>query len=163
MPKKDIKLNDLGAIFAGMERRLKTAEYKKALKFLLPKLRKKQTNVFATETDPETGKKWAPLKPATLAKKRRLKQSHKILVATGRMRSSMKTPGHPDNIARLMTTRKPRKTTLFWGTNVPYAKYHMKGTPNMAARPFIVGPSNKDMRAIMRVVTKEYSKKLRGK
>jgi len=122
-----ITSKELGTLVDGMGRRARTAEYKKALKKMLPKLRHLSVKAFATESEP-SGMKWQRLAPSTLIEKMRLGfGSKKILVRTGRLRSSVTRVNHPDNIAKFRTFKS--KTTLFWGTRTPYGVYHQSGEP----------------------------------
>lgn len=77
---------------------------------------------FDDRADPNTGRKWAPLKPATVAKKAKAGKPF-MLVWSGDMRSTI----------------KPRvgANTVSISSGVPYAKAHQKGTEFMAARPFL--------------------------
>lgn len=73
---------------------------------------------------------WAPLKPSTVA--RRGGRAHPILRtpgdAGGRLRRSLTTKGARDAV------RDITADSMTVGTRVPYAKYHQRGTKNMAQR-----------------------------
>lgn len=85
-------------------------------------IRKFVDDRFHTSTDP-LGRKWAPLKPATI--KRRRKGSRKILVNSSALRNSI----HAD----------PTPETIRWGTNKVYAGVQHFGSEklNITARGFL--------------------------
>lgn len=71
---------------------------------------------------------WAPLAPSTLASKIRRGESTSILEATGTLRDSLtrKTDGGHVELV------EPHQ--LIFGSQVPYAKYHQRGTRTMPRR-----------------------------
>lgn len=71
---------------------------------------------------------WAPLKPATVADKRRRGLDRRILHATLRLRRSLTQAGAPDGI-RVITAH-----SAAIGTTVPYARFHQSGTSKMPRR-----------------------------
>lgn len=95
------------------------------------------------------GTPWAPLKPATI--KRRRQGSSKPLVDTGTLRNSISV--------------RAGKKTLRVGTNVPYAGTHQFGGEHIPARPFLPisggtgghslmtgGPAGAEIEAIRRAI-----------
>lgn len=81
------------------------------------------------------------------------KLTSRLLVATGRLRSSLTTHGGD-------AEQTIRGTALYYGTNVPYAGYLQHGTGRMAARPFL-GVSRDTARALM-VLVDEYTTREAG-
>jgi len=82
---------------------------------------------IAVEKRSPDGAPWAPLKPSTIANRR--KRSSSILTDTGRLLGS---------ISHTATSRQ-----AIIGTNVEYAGFHQSGTRKMVARPFMgVSPAN---------------------
>jgi phage gpG-like protein len=82
---------------------------------------------FATEGRHASGG-WKPLKPATLASKRRRGLRMEILQATGDLMSSLTDRGDKN----MIFDAKP--TELVFGTSVPYAIFHQTGTRRMSRR-----------------------------
>ena len=97
-------------------------------------LERKANIRFVTQTDP-TGKKWAPLRPSTLARK---KAGLPILTNTGNLRASIAFLPPSDKEVRV----KP---------SVRYGIYHQTGTKRMVARPFM-GFEKGDAEAISRII-----------
>jgi phage gpG-like protein len=160
MAKERINLKSLGPLITKLGRDIRTIEYANLLKKLLPKLRKRQRSIFAREASPE-GNKWAALAASTLAAKRRSGKRTKILVSSGRLRESLTRVGHPEQITSVRTFRK--KTSLFWGTKVPYSIFHQTGTKHMPARPHIISADDDDARDLIAEVLKAVLKKLRSR
>jgi phage gpG-like protein len=73
------------------------------------------------------GGAWAALDPVTAAHK----GSGDILVASGRLRSSLTGSPHVE----------ASRSVLRFGTDVPYARFHEYGTKSMPKRPPLVVPS----------------------
>lgn len=67
------------------------------------------------------GPGWQPLAPSTLARKRRLGQSERILEATSTLRKSLTVAGSPGAIDR------DEGSSLFVGSNIPYGHWHQSG------------------------------------
>ncbi len=95
---------------------------------LIPLAAEAEQNVddcFTQQRD-QTGRPWAPLKPATLAAKAARGQPADILIATGKLRDSAQvTAGFQQ---------------MTWTMKQPYAVFHESGTARMPARrmlPFI--------------------------
>jgi phage virion morphogenesis protein len=88
---------------------------------------------IASEKTSPDGAAWAPLKPATVAKK----GSANILVDTGRLLGSI--------------SHISGATFAVVGTNVYYAKFHQSGTRKMMARAF-VGLSTDNRSELERVI-----------
>lgn len=127
MAKIRIKRQEIAPFIDGMERHIRTVNYRRALKKVLPKLRRLETKVFALEASPD-GTLWPSLAQSTIREKKRLGYGRKkILVRTGRLRNSLTRVNHPDNIARFRTYKSV--TTLFWGTKVSYGIYHQSDEP----------------------------------
>jgi len=76
--------------------------------------------------------KWQPLKPNTVAARR--KQSSKVLQDTGMLRMSVLAKSAKGNIYRLT------KDSLAMGSNLKIAAYHQWGT-----KPYIIRPRTKPM------------------
>lgn len=75
------------------------------------------------------GSAWAPLVPATIARK----GHSRILVETGRLGVSLTQTGHPDAVIEIVD--EPGQGGFSRGTGVEYAGFHQKGTARMPARP----------------------------
>lgn len=84
--------------------------------------RSETTEQFATEGQHASGG-WAPLKPATVAAKRRKGQRPEILRATDALMRSLTVPGDPNEIARMT------ETELDYGSKLPYAGVHQNPKP----------------------------------
>lgn len=96
---------------------------------------------FDKKQDPSTGRQWAPLKPATVAKKAKAGRPF-MLVWSGDMRKSI--------------SARATKNTVTIGASVPYAGAHQKGTEFMEARPFLPlgkfpSPSSDTYKAYVRI------------
>lgn len=93
---------------------------------------------FRKESDPY-GKKWSPLSPATVSRKRKLGQSLRILVATDKMRQSL----------RVDVGRKSVKLVMDFPS-----EFHQSGTRKMPKRQILPDGklSTKDERAIKDIV-----------
>lgn len=90
---------------------------------------------FNDEQSP-TGEKWAPLKPVTVAARRkgkRKQRSPKILQNIGTLRQSIRSNGHQMNIYNI------EKHKATFGTKIPYGPVNQYGSRsrNIPARPFI--------------------------
>lgn len=92
---------------------------------------------FRNQQDP-SGNAWKPLSPFTIA--RRKKRSNKILLDTGRLRSSI--------------TFAVSNTDVFIGTNVIYGSTHQFGNDkkNIPARPFlgVNKQTNENVRSVLK-------------
>jgi phage virion morphogenesis protein len=77
---------------------------------------------FASETAPD-GRKWAALRPSTIAQKKRLGKSSRILTRDGGMVASIAF-----RVSGNAVTVKP---------SVDYAIFHQTGTSKIPARPFM--------------------------
>jgi phage gpG-like protein len=81
---------------------------------------------------------WAALKPATIARKKRLTAwPERILYLTGRLYSSL-VPDEPDNVFDVMSDR------IRYGTATPYAGYHQQGGGRLPRRSILI-PPNEDI------------------
>lgn len=94
------------------------------------------------------GPGWAPLSPAYAAWKSANYPGRGILVRTGRMRASM---GDVQRISPM---------SLEWGTSVPYAVFHQRGTRKMPQRK-VIQLEPDDARYIHRVMQRYIAKKAR--
>lgn len=72
---------------------------------------------------------WAPIKPATIARKAALGRDTRILHETLRLRESLTDAANSDQI------REIDHLGFTFGTTVPYAIFHQRGTEHMPARP----------------------------
>lgn len=91
----------------------------------------------------ETGK-WSPLSPPYARFKARVRPGRPLLVFDGDLRREMTVPGKG--------VYEIGNGSMTVGTDLPYAKYHQKGTPNMPARP-IMGPARRsDTREFSRIL-----------
>lgn len=96
------------------------------LQVMAQDLRTMIDNAFDQSKSPMGGT-WAPLKPATI--KRRRKKSSQPLVDTGRLRNSVTTQAFPRAIQ--------------FGSNVEYAAPQQFGTAHIPPRPFLpITPAN---------------------
>lgn len=77
---------------------------------------------------------WAPLRPSTLARKSMA--GHSILTETGALRASLAGEDDADAIRRVTSEG------LDFGTSVPYAGFHQRGTRRMVARPLLELPEH---------------------
>jgi len=96
------------------------------------------------------GQGWAPLKASTLERR----GPGKILQQSGRLRDSL-TRQTRDTIIQ----GKGRRLVI--ASNVPYAKYHQRGTGRMTARPPMLA-TKRMARAVAQAVTKRLGNRLRG-
>lgn len=87
---------------------------------------------------------WEELAASTLARKRALGQPPDILRATGRLEDSLTVEDHPEHLQIV------NKDSLWWGTLVPYAKYHQQGKGVPRRRP--VEPPEGSRRYIVRIL-----------
>lgn len=88
--------------------------------------------MFAEQREPAQGPAWKPLAPSTI----RRKGHDTILVETGRLRGSLTSERHSDGIREIFDNW-PDKSVAIFGTDVPYAQYHMQGNERMPARPHV--------------------------
>jgi phage gpG-like protein len=91
------------------------------------------------------GARWAELKPATLASKRRKGHDLRILRATGRLFASLTQQTHEDHVEDI------GRTELRWGSSVEYGVYHQSRKPRTVIpfRPPVRLPES-DRRSAMR-------------
>lgn len=80
--------------------------------------RKNQRQTFASE-GAFSGSRWSPLSPRYAAYKQRVKPGRKILAFSGRMRRSFTNNSNPEH-----ATLYAKGGVMWFGTMVPYAKYH---------------------------------------
>lgn len=86
------------------------------------------------------GETWPALNDATIAEK----GSDRILVMTGRLRAALSNPEH----VHITTTSAELNAE-----GVPYAHFHITGTSNMPARPFL-GISIAAQRALTKLMSR---------
>lgn len=98
---------------------------------------------FAEQGSAETGK-WAPLSPPYARFKARVRPGRPILVFDGDLRKEMTVPGKG--------VYEIHRRGMTVGTDLPYAKYHQKGTPNMPARPLMGPPREADTRQFEKIL-----------
>jgi len=96
---------------------------------MLPAIRNYIDRRIATGGTHHSMPPFAPLSPRYARYKARRYPGAPILVRSGRLRSALTQPDHPDAIADIQPDR------LTFGTRVPYALYHQLGTQRMPARP----------------------------
>lgn len=84
------------------------------------------------------GLKWAPLKPSTLAAKKRAGAPRDILINS---RSLLGSIGVGDKSVVSLSALPSRPNAITLGTDVPYAEFHHNGTIHMPARPLWPDPS----------------------
>jgi len=78
---------------------------------------------------------WPKLKPATIARKKKLTAwPERILYLTGRLYSSL-VPDEPDNVFDVMSDR------IRYGTATPYAGYHQSGGARLPRRTILIPPA----------------------
>lgn len=99
---------------------------------------------FAEQGTAETGGKWAPLSPPYARFKARVRPGRPILVFDGDLKREMTVPGKGvyEITRRGMTV----------GTDLPYAKYHQRGTGSMPARPLMGTPREADTRQFEKIL-----------
>jgi phage gpG-like protein len=96
---------------------------------------------FDLEADVERKQGWEPLSPTYAAWKAKHFPNTTILVREGRLRESVRWDGAqlgPDGVFL------PSPQSVVVGTNVPYGRYHQRGTDRMPARPFLPTPRVSD-------------------
>lgn len=88
---------------------------------------------FVNKMSPD-GKSWDSLSKNYAAEKAKKYPGMGTLVASGKLFNSLvrKFEGETDDGVAILTSKK-----MSYGTKLPYAKYHMFGTKNMPARPFM--------------------------
>lgn len=93
-----------------------------------------QAREFATEGR-ETRGGWAALSPDYRQRKARTHPGKPILERDGDLKRSLtRRPFGVDEVSRHVAV---------FGTDIPYARYHMDGTPFMPARPPLIGEVGK--------------------
>jgi hypothetical protein len=80
---------------------------------------------------------WAPLSPEYAAWKARHFPDKGILERTGRLRESVRWDGRALGQDGYFV---PGPRSVFFGTDVPYGRFHQDGTKRMPARPFLPTP-----------------------
>lgn len=88
--------------------------------------------------------KWAALSPAYAARKMRMVGRKPILEYSGDLKRSLTS--RPFGI-EIITKR-----AATFGTDIPYAIHHQRGTPNMPARPPLPKADNKTQRTLQRII-----------
>lgn len=94
-----------------------------------------------------TGRRWAAIKPETIARKLRKGQDPRILHATLRLRESLTNASHPDQIFQVFNN------TLLFGSRVHYGEIHQNrglGRGRKRRRP--IDFTLKDRRDVVRVM-----------
>jgi phage gpG-like protein len=94
---------------------------------IINQLQRAETQQFASEGDYGSAG-WAPLSPAYAAAKARHYPGKPILERSGRLVASLTQPVGGDAV------RVSEPALMIFGTSVPYAKYHQKGTTKMPRR-----------------------------
>lgn len=93
-----------------------------------------QAREFATQGGATRGG-WAALSPAYARQKARTHPGKPILERSGLLKESLtQRPFGVDEVDR---------DVAVFGTDIPYARYHMDGTPFMPARPPLIGEVGK--------------------
>jgi phage gpG-like protein len=87
---------------------------------------------------------WDELAPSTLKRKQALGQPSDILRATGRLEDSLTIDDHEEHL------QIENRDAMWWGTLVPYAKYHQQGKGVPQRRP--VEPPEGSRRYIVRIL-----------
>jgi phage gpG-like protein len=100
---------------------------------IIHKLEQLETEQFDSEGARGSGG-WAPLAPATVAEKARRGLDPRILHATGRLRASLTARGGD-------AIRESHPDEMRFGTDVPYAAFHQRGTARMPRRRGIELPA----------------------
>lgn len=88
--------------------------------------------------------KWAALSPAYAARKMAEVGRKPILEYTGALKKSL--------TERPFAIEFITKRAATFGTDIPYATYHQRGTPFMPARPPLVKATNKSQRKLQRII-----------
>jgi len=97
-----------------------------ALLLAARELRERVAQQFQTE-GAAYGNRWSPrahAEPNGLPRR-------PLLVNTGRLRDSFLSASHPEHVERLTEGQ------LLWGSTVPYAVHHQRGTVHMPARTIL--------------------------
>lgn len=125
---------ELDSLFEAMAEAVEDS-YESRMDELVPLIQECESKAFNEQREPG-GMPWAPLAPATIARKGArsgiIGQHSTILVDTGRLFESLTLAlGTSDTI---WTTGDD---FLVFGTSVPYAIFHETGTSRMPARPHV--------------------------
>lgn len=93
----------------------------------------------------DEGPGWAPLAESTLAQKARQGLNSGILDATGRLRQSLSSIGAPDQLLII------HDGLLVFGTTVPYAGVHQRGSSRVPQRK-VIDLQEGDKRLIVKTI-----------
>lgn len=115
--------------FRGMIRRMQS--FKPVFRWAFKEIQAAHAANFATNGAVD-GSPWKPLDPQYAAWKIENYGANGILVRTGELRSSLTI----DNARGAI--REIRRQSATFGTDIPYAKFHQRGTQNMPERPPII-------------------------
>lgn len=110
-------------IFRDIQQKAENANYSAATSGFLKLLEKGHQGFFSTGIDPN-GKPWAPLRPATIAKK-----GHGIILVDRDPLMDSLTKRSDSGAIRAITDRM-----AVFGTSVPYAIFHQMGTSRLPIR-----------------------------
>lgn len=88
-----------------------------------------EKRLFETSGWSAGGERWAPLKPATIKRKKGTRHPTRPLTRTGEEMLSFSRESHPDNIFRV------GKTFVEIGSKAPGVPFQKTGTRHMVARP----------------------------
>jgi phage gpG-like protein len=128
----DVDTSALRKRFAIMTRRSK--DFRPVFRWVMQELQKAHRTNFATQ-GASSGFPWSPLDPQYSSWKTENYGAKGILVRDGTLKHSL-TVDSGRGAVRDMGLR-----TAEFGTQLPYAKFHQTGTPNMAQRkPVFVPP-----------------------
>lgn len=120
----------MDSLFASVVADFNGIRYQPVLERGLRMFAEDHRQMFAMQREPNDGPAWKPLAPSTVKRK----GHDTILVETGRLKGSLTDERHSDGIREIFDNGLGGAGLVF-GTDVPYAHFHMTGTSRMPARP----------------------------
>lgn len=111
--------------FAAMARR--SDDFKPVFRWMFQQLQQAHMRNFQTQ-GAESGSPWKPLDPQYASWKTENYGAKGILVRTGDLQNSLTMNSSRGSV------RDMGRRTAYFGTHIPYAKFHQAGTTNMAQR-----------------------------
>jgi phage virion morphogenesis protein len=120
-----IEIDDREVIDALAKLQRRVADLSPVMRAIGADMEQRMLERFETQTDP-TGRKWAPLKPATLAAK---KGRGSILYRSGDLQESRSSQADANSVR--------------WGFGKKYAAFHEFGTKKMPRRGLLFGNADR--------------------
>lgn len=118
------RIEELSSVFQDVSSVVANTDYQRELGEFQQIIVAQEAEMFGGQKN-AGGTPWAPLKPATIKRKRQ----NRILYDTGALMASLTNVGGSGNVHEAM----PRE--LVFGTDIEYAGYLQEGTSKMPARP----------------------------